>query len=128
SNPEVRETAFRILVEQPGTRNEQASVEHALRLIELGEFSETVISLIERTRETRAAPLLLRQIEKGTPLRERLIEIVGQVGHDDHVRWLVEHRKDYEPSEQVAVLHLVGQLPADEQLQLAREAARAENY
>lgn len=123
--PAVREAAFRALMDRADRAGEQAALDYALRQLSAGEVSESGLELIERLRETRAAPLILKHIERENVPRIRLIEVLGAVGTNDSIRALLDHLEKLSTEEQIAALELAGRLGIPRQLELARQAAQS---
>jgi tetratricopeptide (TPR) repeat protein len=93
-----------------------------LQLLEQEPPSNTVISILSRTRDRRAIPPLLKHLDAATENRQQLINLVATVGGQDVVPELVARYAKYEDQDRAATLESLRQLGAEEARPLALEA------
>jgi HEAT repeat protein len=122
---DVRETAFKVLVNRSDRTSEQAALAYAIQRLRDGHATEPILDFIERLRETRAAPLLLALLDKADTPHARLIEVIGEVGSSEHLRELFQRWDRLHPDEQVAALDLASELPITLRLEIARQASQS---
>lgn len=126
SSKDVRDTAFAALVEQSDRKSERIAVDYAVKLLEAGELSENIQLIITRTRDQRAAPLVLQLFQDKPPIRSGLISLLEEIGDQDSIRKLLEDVEDYTPGQQVAIYELAIKFDLPEQFQLAKQAMASE--
>lgn len=130
SEKSVREIAFQELTtrgQRGDPRSEAVAVEYAVKVLGHGDASQQVLQLIERTRDSRAAPLLVKFIRESSGNHPHLIEMLSSVGDDSHVRELLKIREDLVPRERSALLNVARALDLPEVMELASEAIRSDD-
>jgi HEAT repeat protein len=118
----LRDEAFARLVDRTDSKSEQLATEYALKLLAESPPSNPVISILSRTRDPRAIPLLLKHLDAATENRQQLINLVATVGGHDVVPELVARYAKYEDQDRAATLESLRQLGAAEARPLALEA------
>lgn len=127
SSEAVRTTAFEALTRRPDTRSEEIAGEYALSLLKQGKLSESVFSMITRTRNPQAAPVIMELIDKKPSARIQLISMLEQVGDDRSVRALLKDLKKFSPEETVLIFELVNTFDLPEKTEIGKEAIHSES-
>lgn len=127
SESSVREEAFRILVDSHDRSAEKAATEYALRQLEARQFDEPILNYLERIRDPRAAPALLREIRRPGVSRVPLIGVLGAVGSSDDVHSLFEVIETFTDEERLTAMKLLNQVSVPMQLKVARQMAGSPN-
>lgn len=125
SSKSVRDTAFAALVEKTDRQSEMVAVDYALKLLESGDISENVLLIIKRTRDQRAAPVVLKLFEEKPRIRSGLISLLKEIGDQTSVRNLLKEIDQYTPSEQVAIYQLAILFNLPEQFELSQQAIQS---
>lgn len=99
----IRDLAFQTLSLRNDQRSEALSIEYALKLLEAGPPDANVVQLLSRTKEVRAIPLLLKQLESGND-RVTTINLLLQLGDQDVADKLVQKYPALNNNEKVQVL------------------------
>lgn len=99
----LRELAFQELAKRNDERSETLAVDHALKLLESGPPDVTVVQLLSRTKEPRAIPLLLKQLDTSND-RLNTINLLMQLGDQTIADKLVSKYLSMNPNEKVQVL------------------------
>lgn len=118
----LREEAFARLAERTDAKSESLANEYALQLLADAPPSGSVTSILGRTRDPRAVPLLLKHLDAVQDNRPALISLLGTVGGAEIAPELIARYKDYGDQERAAVLETLRQLGVDEARPLALEA------
>lgn len=126
SSNEVRMVAFAALVERTDSGSETIAVNFALKLLAEGVLDENVSTLITRTRDQRAAPILLKMIDQNEESRHQLFTLLEQVGDERSVRQLLQRETDFSPEERVLLYHLVSAFDLPERFEVAQRALQAQ--
>ena len=79
------------------------AIEYALKAIEAGPPDETVVQLLSRTKEPRAIPLLLKQLDSNQD-RVNSINLLMQLGDQDVADRLVQKYSALNNNEKVQIL------------------------
>lgn len=122
---EVRQVAFGALVDRTDAESERAAIDHALHLLKEGTLNENVSVMITRTRDQRAAPLILAQIQTNSDARAQLLELLEEVGDERSVRQLLKQEEMLTTSERVLLYQLVSAFDLPEKLEIAQKALRS---
>ena len=125
---EVRQSAFQILVESPGSQFEEAALSHALKQLQNENVEDSALVLIERLRATEAAPIIVERIKNSEPPRIRLITALESIGSHEDLQDLFAMFDDLQPDEQATALNLAGQLALPEQLKIAEKAMKSPEF
>ena len=99
----IRDQAFQELAKRNDERSETLAVEYALKLLESGPPDVTVVQLLSRTKEPRAIPLLLKQLDASND-RTNSINLLLQIGDQTVADSLVQKYISLNNSEKVQVL------------------------
>ena len=99
----IRDEAFRTLSLRSDQQSESLSVDYALKALEAGPPDATVIQLLVRTKEAKAIPLLLKQLETNND-RTSTINLLMQLGDGDVADKLVAKYSALNNNERVQIL------------------------
>ncbi len=128
TNDSVSQTAFQVLKQSTHPAARHAALTHTMKqLKEQQTIPLSGLSLIDEMKETSAAPLLIGLLKKKDGPRVRYIEVIGQIGTDEHCRQVLELLETFEDDEQIAALELAVQLPLDVQLATAKRATTSKS-
>ncbi len=102
----IREEAFKELSKRSDERSESLSVEYALKLLDAGPPDMNVVQLLSRTKEQRAIPLLLKQLEVNNSNSDQVntINLLLQLGDQDVADKLVQRYGALKNNEKVQIL------------------------
>jgi len=120
SDESVRQQAFQILVDQSDRSGEQSAREYALKRLEEGHIDDAILQFVERIRETRATPALVAALKDPNADRNRLIEVIGVIGTDQHLKQVLEMVPEFDDEERMATLLLSSRMSVPERLKLVR--------
>ena len=118
----LREEAFARLVERTDPKSESLATEYALKLLVDAPPAGSVMSILGRTRDPRAIPLLLKHLDAAKDNRPALISLLATVGGTEIAPELIARYRDYVDQERAAVLEALRQLGVSEARPLALEA------
>ena len=99
----IRDQAFQTLSQRNDPRSETLSLEYALKMLESGPPDANVVQLLSRTKDARAIPLLLKQLESGND-RVTTINLLLQLGDQDVADKLVQKYISLNNNEKVQIL------------------------
>ncbi len=124
---EVRKVAFTGLANSPNVQSRRAALNFTLEQLKNGHISEEGLSLIELSRETQAAPLLIALLNSTEVPRFRLLEVIGEIGTDQHCQQTLDLLPEFTDEEKLSAIDLATRLPAAAQLKIARSLTASEN-
>ncbi len=78
--PPVREEAFQLLSKRSDPQSEELALEYALHAMKSGAPNTNVYELLTRTKDPRAIPLLLHELDRVTGNRSQIINVLAQIG------------------------------------------------
>lgn len=99
----IRDQAFQELAKRSDERSESLAVDFALKQLESGPPDATVVQLLSRTKEPRAIPLLLKQLDTNGE-RSNTINLLMQLGDQTVADKLVAKYLTLNNNEKVQVL------------------------
>ena len=99
----IRDQAFQELAKRNDDRSETLAVDFALKMLETGPPDVTVVQLLSRTKEPRAIPLLLKQLDASND-RPNTINLLMQLGDQTVADKLVQKYASMNNNEKVQVL------------------------
>ena len=99
----VRDQAFQELAKRNDDRSESLAVNYSLKLLETAPPDATVIQLLSRTKDPRAIPLLVKQLESSTD-RVTSIGLLMQIGDQSVIESLLAKYPTLGNGEKVQVL------------------------
>eukprot|EP00913_Durusdinium_trenchii_P023359 g21937.t1 len=76
----IRSEAFRQLVSRTDSRSETIAMEYSLKLMEKSAPTSQIYSLLRRTKDQRAIPLLLNHLDRSSGSRSTIIDVLSQIG------------------------------------------------
>lgn len=116
----VAEIAFQVLSVSADQSSQQAALKFAMEQLKSGNLTPGILSLLERKRESRAAPLLLDSMAKSQVPRARLIEAIGVLGTDNDCRQVLKMFEGFDAEEKEAALNLTARMSTDVQLEFSK--------
>jgi HEAT repeat protein len=78
--PPVREEAFQLLSKRSDPQSEELALEYALQAMKSGAPNTNVYELLTRTKDPRAIPLLLHELDRVSGSRSQVINVLAQIG------------------------------------------------
>lgn len=99
----LQDQAFKELSKRGDEHSERLAVEHALKLLENGPPDGTIVTLITRTKDSRAVPLLLKQLTASGE-RGSTINLLLQLADRNVIDHLVDSYVRLNTNEKVQVL------------------------
>ena len=127
THPQRRDVALTLLASRSDRPSQQLAVEHVLKRLESAPPDATMNSLLVRTREPRAIPLLLKHLANSPANRAAVINTLIQIGDQDIAPKLLEHYPKLSNSERAAVLRAVGRIDIKTFRKLAPDALASNN-
>lgn len=121
-NKALREAAFGLLVNRQEAEAEELAMEYTLEHIRQEPPTSQMVSLLNRTKDQRAVPLLLKHLDEQGGNRSNVINCLAQIGDQSIVDTFVEKYDKLEANEQASVLNALRQLRAPEYRDLAGKA------
>ncbi len=118
----LRDEAFARLVDRTDPKSESLATEHALKLLADGPPSGPTTSILSRTRDPRAVPLILQHLDAAEENRPVLINLLATVGGADVAPELISRYEEYGDQERAAVLEALRQMGVEEARPLALAA------
>ncbi|WP_397570099.1 HEAT repeat domain-containing protein [Schlesneria sp. T3-172] len=100
---QIRDLAFQTLSQRNDQRSETLAIDYALKVLDQGPPDSNVVQLLSRTRDVRAVPLLLKQLDSGND-RVTTINLLLQLGDQDVADKLVAKYPSLNNNEKVQVL------------------------
>lgn len=104
SDRTIRDEAFKELAKRSDERSEALAIDYALKLLETMPPDMTIVQLLSRTKEPRAIPLLLKQLD-AIGGRVNTINLLMQLGDLSVADKLVAKYSNLDSNEKVQVLH-----------------------
>ena len=127
THPQRRNVALTLLASRSDRPSQQLAVEHVLKRLESAPPDATMNSLLVRTREPRAIPLLLKHLANSPANRAAVINTLIQIGDQDIAPKLLEHYPKLSNTERAAVLRAVGRIDIKTFRKLAPDALASNN-
>lgn len=131
SAADVRDAAFAALSTRGDARSEQLAMNYALEQLSAGKLSDAVVALISRTRDQRAAPLVVKgllapqangEARAEESQRFRKLALLEHVGDERSIRELLVHEERFSPRERMQLYQLAMTFNLPEQLEVAIRA------
>ncbi|WP_437191955.1 TPR end-of-group domain-containing protein [Planctomicrobium sp. SH527] len=116
----VAEIAFQVLSVSADQESQQSALKYAMQQLKSGNLTPGMLSLLERKRESRAAPLLLESMAKSQVPRARLIEAIGVLGTDNDCRQVLKMFEGFDAEEKEAALNLTARMSTEVQLEFSK--------
>lgn len=122
-----RNAALSILSKRTDRASEKMALDHVLERLQNEPPDSTMNSLLVRTRDPRAIPLLLKQLVNSPANRSMLINTLVQIGDQDVAAKLLEHYPKLPNNDRATVLTAVARIDINVFRELAAPAL-ASNY
>lgn len=119
-NQKLQRFAFEILVKRGDSESEKIALEYMLENIEAYPETAPMQELLRRTRDQRAIPLLLAQLDVAGNKRKNIIQALTTVGDESVVPKLLSVYEVLNTAEKAAVLKTLAELQSPELLELAK--------
>lgn len=124
----LRKEAFRQLVSRSDARSERIALQYALNVLKTAPPDSQILALLNRTKDRRAIPLLLKHLDGSAGNKSQLIQLLGRIGDHSTAEALAQRydrmKSDYEKA---AVLRALVQLKSPRFPELAAKALRSRN-
>ncbi len=126
SQAELKNEAFARLVERTDADSERLALRHALLMLESAPPSQQVIALLDRTRDPRAVPLLLKHLDVegdgNGRNRSQVLNLLSRIGGEDIDEAIAERFPKLTENEQATALESLRQLRSPHARRLATDA------
>ncbi|WP_010585333.1 HEAT repeat domain-containing protein [Schlesneria paludicola] len=99
----IRDQAFQELSKRSDERSEKLAVGYALKALEAGPPDDAVVQLLSRTKDPRAIPMLLKQLDSNHD-RVNVINLLMQLGDQEVADRLVQKYSSLNNNEKVQIL------------------------
>jgi tetratricopeptide (TPR) repeat protein len=76
----VRDEAFQLLASRSDRQSEELALQYTLQTLKSGPPTPAMYSLLNRTKDPRAVPLLLAELDRGSGNRVQIINTLAQIG------------------------------------------------
>lgn len=121
-NPQLQEVVLGILIGKGDADSEQLALDFTL--MHLGKKPPTaqMYSLLHRTKDARALPLLIEQFDQVPDQRSAMIGIIAAIADEQAIDFLVERYPKLPPHDQSAILNALRQVQSPRFIKLAGEA------
>ncbi len=118
----IHTEAFNMLAGRKDQESEELAMEYTLKHLQTAPPIGEMSNLIQRTKDSRAIPLLMRQFQTNKGSRHSVIQMLSQIGDQSVVEMFVAEYPKLNNSEKRAVLQGLQQLQSPEFVRLASEA------
>ncbi len=126
-DPDLQQSALGLLASRPEPRAEQLALDYTLKYIAREPPTPVMHPLLDRCRDPRAVPLLLRHLDNPELERSAIITMLVRSGGPEMPDLLAERFPVLKEPEQVAVLNGLMQLGSPRLRDLAPLALRSQN-
>ena len=127
THPPRRNAALTILASRPDQNSQKLAIEYVLKRLESTPPDNTMTSLLIRTRDPRAIPMLLKHLTNSPASRSTVIKTLIQVGDQDIAAKLLEHYPKLSNTDRANVLRAIGQVDIKTFRKLAPDALASNN-
>ncbi|MEO1995464.1 MAG: HEAT repeat domain-containing protein, partial [Planctomycetaceae bacterium] len=128
SNAKMRQVAFQLLVNRQTTQSDEVALGYTLNHLKTKAPDSQMIRLLTRTKDSRAVPLLIKQLNQGgNSGRSALIGCLTQIGDESVIDLFVEKYTTFESSEQTTILNALRQMKSPRFRDLAQKALMSNN-
>lgn len=121
-NAGVKNEAFNLLASRNDPESERIAINYSLTWMESNPPNSQILNLLNRTREPRAVPLLLKHFESMNGNRTEIIGTLANIGDQTVAQLLVEKYPQMKNFEQTATLQALQMLRSSAFRQLAEQA------
>jgi HEAT repeat protein len=122
----LQNSAFSLLCARYDAESQQLAIEFTLERLRHERPSGQMLQLIDRVRDPRVVPLLLKYVDRGDGERTAILHTLARVGGDQIDRELAARYGQLHPGEQAVALSNLAQLASPEVVPLARRALGSE--
>ena len=128
-NTPMRNEAFSVLVSRPDSRSEKLAMDYTLSFLKTAPPTPQMLSLLNRTKDRRAIPLLIALLDnkKNRANRSQLISVLAAIGDESVADVLVRKYPKLQSSEKAAALTALLQLRSPRFRKLAGSALMTTN-
>ncbi len=120
--PPVREEAFQLLSKRSDPQSEELALEYALQAMKQGAPNANVYELLGRTKDPRAIPLLLNELDRVTGNRSQIINVLAQIGDQSAADALAAKYPTFSDRDKAATLNALQTLKSQHFRRFAGEA------
>lgn len=121
-NESIQTEAFNMLASRKDQASEDLALDYTLKHLRTKPLVGNMTSLLTRTKDPRAIPLLMRQFQNKMGSRSTVISVLAQIGDQSVVDLLVSEYPKMDNQEKQNVLQGLQQLHSPEFVRLAEEA------
>ena len=118
----LRERAFAILATRYDEESERIATDYTLRHLETQPPTQAMLTLLNRTRDQRAVPLLLEQLKATKQNRSNTIQTLARIGDQSVADAFVEMYASLSSSERIVALNALSALNSPRYRELAETA------
>jgi HEAT repeat protein len=118
----VRDEAFQLLASRSDRQSEELALEYTLATMKSGAPTTAMYGLLNRTKDPRAVPLLLAELDRSSGNRVQIINTLAQVGDHRVADALAAKYPTFSDREKTAALNAMQLLKSPQFRRLAGEA------
>ena len=118
----VRQEAFQLLAARSDRKSEERALEYTLEFLKNSPPTDTMYALLSRTKDGRAVPLLLEQLNKSPSNRGRLINCLAQIGDQSVADALAERYSSFSDRDKSTTLNALQILKSNHFRKLAGDS------
>jgi HEAT repeat protein len=118
----VRQEAFLLLSKRNDPQSEELALEYALQTMKTGLPTSGMYELLSRTKDPRAVPLLLRELDRAPGSRSQIINTLSQIGDQSVGEALASKYPNFSSRDKAATLAALQLLKSPHFRQFAGEA------
>lgn len=121
-NPQLQEVVLGILIEKGDADSEKLALDFTLEYLDEKPPTPQMFSLLNRTKDRRALPLLIKHFDQVPEQRSAMIGIIAVIADEQAIGFLVERYPQLPPHDQSAILSALRQVQSPHFIKLAGEA------
>jgi len=122
TNTNLRNQAYELLSTRQDPQSEDLIINYTLELLENKPPDGNVINFLNRVKDQRAVPLLIKHFDRNSNNRSQIIQTLGRIGHDSATAFLVSQYPKLQTHEKSHVLNALLEIHSPEFRKLAGEA------
>lgn len=126
-NADLRNSTFTLLVNAHTAEADKLALDHTINELKTSPPNSSMVSLLKRTKDQRAVPLLIEHLKRGGSARSGVIDCLVQIGDQRVIDLFVEKYSSFETHEQSTVLNALQQMRSPRFRELARQALLSNN-
>jgi len=127
-NSTLKMKTFDLLAARTDSASEELALEFTLKYLKKSTPTPVMARLLNRTKDSRAVPLLLKHLEKPSGNRTTVISSLAQIGDQTVAKVFVKKYSSLRDNEKTLVLSALRQMKSPEFLRLATEALMSRNH